>query len=36
MIDLMKWTKYDSFWSNENKYGSPPTKVSNWIELEEG
>ena len=36
MLNLKKWTKYDSFWSNENKYGSPPTKVSNWIELEEG
>jgi len=36
LIDLRKWTKYDSFWSNENRYGSPPSKVSNWVELEEG
>jgi hypothetical protein len=36
MLDINKYTSYDSFWSNENKYSSAPKKVSNWIELEEG
>lgn len=38
LLDLTRWTKYNSFWSNENKYStsSKPTKVSNWVELEEG
>lgn len=38
LLDLNKWTKYNSFWSNENRYStsSKPTKVSNWVELEEG
>lgn len=36
MLKITKWTKYDGFWSNENRYGDAPRKVSKWIELNEG
>lgn len=37
LLKLNYWTKYNGFWSNENRYGSGgPRKVSDWIELTEG
>jgi hypothetical protein len=36
LLDNTKWTGYNALWSNENKYSIAQTKVSNWVELEEG
>jgi hypothetical protein len=36
LLDLKKWTAYNGFWSNQNRYSSAPSKVSNWVELEKG
>ena len=34
LLSLNGWTKYNAFWSNENRYNNPPKKVSDWVELE--